>query len=1036
MVLSDVSIRRPVLASVISLMLCVLGAAAFLKLPVREYPAIDPPIVSVVTVYKGASNEVMESRITELIEGTVAGIEGVKRITSSSREERSSVTVEFHLSRNVDAAAADVRDKVARILTKLPESADAPIIAKVDSDARAILWFSLRSDRMPAMEITDYAARVLIDRLSVLPGVANVYISGERRFSMRVWLDRRAMAARQVTVDDVEQAIKRQNIELPSGRLESVNREFVVKTDSRLSTPEEFREVIVATRQGYQVRLGEVAKVELSPEDDRGEYRANGETTIGLGIVRQSTANTLSVAAAGKAEMDLLAPSFPEGMSYLVGYDESIFIERSIFEVYHALGIGILLVICVIFFFLRSWRATLIPAIAIPVSIIASFIVMGALGFSINVLTLLALVLAIGIVVDDAIVVLENVHRRIEAGEPPLIAALHGSRQITFAVISATLTLTAVFVPISFMEGRIGRLFSEFGISLAAAVVFSGVVALTLTPMLCSKILAGHGRESRFVRVTEGFFIGMNNGYRWLLKAALGAPILVLALGVAIAGSAFFFWQALPKEFAPVEDRSNIIIPSTAPEGATIDYMRGKVATIEKMVWPLLENKEATVILSIVAPGLQRPSPVNTGITFIKLVEWDKRTRSQQTIVRELFPKLQAIPGVRASAINRPSLGQRGFQPPMQLVIGGSDYASIKEWVDRVIVRGQADGRFLNLDTNYKETKPELRVQVDRRKAADLGIPVETVGRAMEAMFGSREVGTYVDRGEEYKVIIQARAEDRSGGHDLANVFVRSTTTQQLIPLSNLVTLRESAGPADLPRTDRIRSIIISASLAPGFVLGDALDEMEKITKAELPLEAIVSYEGQSLEYKESSSSLYFTFGLALLIVYLVLAAQFESFIHPAVIMLAVPLAVTGGLAALYVTGNTLNVYSQIGMILLIGVMTKNGILIVEFANQLRDQGQSIYDAVVEAAVVRLRPIIMTAIATAIGALPLAIATGAGAESRAVIGVVVIGGVALSTLLTGFVVPVLYFLVARFTKPISYVAAEITRLEHRHAPAQ
>ena len=1031
--LSDLSIKRPVFATVISLLLVVLGIAAYMRLPVREYPAIDPPIVSVTTVYRGASNDVIESRVTEIVEDAVAGIEGVKTITSSSREERSSVTVEFNLGREIDAAAADVRDRVARVLSRLPAGIDTPVIAKVDSDARAILWFVLTSDRLSSLEMTDFASRFLVDRLSVVPGVASVIIGGERRYAMRIWLDRQALAARGLTVEDVEQAVRRQNVELPSGRLESTAREFTVKSDSRLANPREFEQVVVQARQGFLVRLAEVARVELGPEDDRGEIRANGRTAIGLGMVRQSTANTLDVAEKAKAAMSDLKAILPEGAKVDIGYDESVFISRSIKEVQHALLVGMALVIGVIFIFLRSVSATIVPAVAIPVSLIAAFTVMGALGFSVNVLTLLAFVLAIGIVVDDAIVVLENVHRHIELGMRPLLAAAVGARQITFAVIAATLTLGSVFVPISFMEGQTGRLFSEFGIALAAAVMFSGLVALTLTPMMCSKLLRPHSGAGRLVRWTEPVFLGINDGYRFLLTRTLGAPLLVIAAALAISATGYFLWLQLPKEFTPIEDRGVIIAPITAPEGATLAYTREQVLAVERQLMKYVDDGDAYIVFAVIAPAFQRPAPVNTGLVFVRLRPWNERKKSQQQIAGEVVPKLLSLPGARAIAVNPPSLGQRGFQQPVQMVLGGPDYETLQGWSERLLQRAQADGRFVNLDVDYKETKPELRLKIDRAKAADLGISVELIGRTLETLFGGREVGTFVDRGEEYKVIMQAGVADRATPADLTNAFVRTSGATgaggQLVPLSNLVTVRDSAGPPLLNRVDRLRAVTLSASLQPGVALGDGLDALERMAKDELPVEARISYQGQSREYKESSSALYLTFGLALLVVYLVLAAQFESFVHPFIIMLSVPFAVAGGIGALYLGGISLNVYSQIGMILLIGIMTKNGILVVEFANQLRDQGLGIREAVLEAAVVRLRPILMTSISTAVGALPLALANGAGAESRMAIGYVVIGGVVVSTVMTCFVIPTLYLLLARFTRPINEIARRLASLE-------
>ena len=928
MILSDVSIKRPVFATVVSLLLIVLGLASLARLPIREYPAIDPPIVSVTTTYTGASAAVVDTQITELIEAAVAGIEGIKIISSQSRDERSQVTLEFNLSRNVDAAANDVRDRVARALARLPEQADTPVVAKVDGDSRPILWVALTSDRFSGMELTDIARRRFNDRLAIVEGVAQVLIQGERKYSMRIWLDRQALAARGLAVQDVEDAIRRENIELPGGRIESAQRELTVRTDTRMSQPAQFRSVVLRRDPGgAQVLLGDVAQVEIAPEDTRGEYRINGRAGIGLGIQRQSTANTLSVAEGVKREVELIRQTLPDGIDVTLGYDESQFIARSIYEVEHALVTALVLVVVVIFFFLRSWRATIIPAVAIPVSIVASFIAMAAMGFTVNVLTLLGLVLAIGLVVDDAIVVLENVHRRIEEGEDPLLASLRGSREIAFAVIATTLVLVAVFLPLSFMGGNTGRLFSEFGFALAASVLFSGVIALTLTPMMCSKLLKPHQGESRLVRWTEPFFLGMNNGLRWTLARALRAPVLVLGASAALSGLAVVLFLAIPKEFTPVEDRGTLIIPVTAPEGASFAYTREQVQRVEAVMRPYLENGEAAVVFATLG-GFSRPPIGNVANMFVRLAPWESRERKQQQIAAEAFPRVNGIPGARAFVLNPPSLGQRGFQPPVQFMIGGPDYDTLVRWRDVFMDRVRQNPNLLNLDTNYRETKPELRVEVDRRKAADLGVSIQAVGRTIETMLGSREVGTYVEAGEEYKILLQARDEFRATPYDLQNIFVR-TGSGALVPLSNVVSLTERARPQALAREDRVRAIGISASLAPGYSLGEALDYMDAAAREVLPPEARIAYRGQSLEFRESSGALYVTFALALLVVFLVLAAQFESFIHPFVILLSTPLALTGGLLALFVTGQSLNIFSQIGMILLIGLMAKNGILVV-----------------------------------------------------------------------------------------------------------
>jgi len=1040
MQVSDLFIRRPVFAVVVSLLLIVGGLASVLNLPVREYPSVDRPVVSVSTVYRGASNEVIESRVTEVIEGAVAGIEGIDQIRSQSQNDRSSVSIEFNVSRDPEAATSDVRDAVFRVVGRLPDGADQPVIRKVDNDASPIMWVSVTSSTYDALELSDFLKRVYVDRLSTVPGVANVYLGGERRYAMRIWIDRSALAARGLTVQDVESAIKRQNVELPGGRIESAQREFTVKTDSRLATPQDFEQVIVSNKNGYLVRLGEVARIEVGAEDTRFEFYESGRTAIGLGIVRQSTANTLSVATGVREELDNLKSSLPPGTTAEVSYDESQFISASINGVLKTLVEGLVLVILVILVFLRDWRSTIVAMVAIPVSIIAAFMVMSFFGASINVLTLLAIVLAIGIVVDDAIVEIENVHRRIEEGQPPLLASFDGAREIGFAVIATTATLMAVFVPLAFMTGNTGRLFREFAITLAAAIFFSGVVARTLTPMLCSKLMVpAHGRIQT---MTEPFFTGMNNVYRRILSRALKAPLVILAMGVAVSFSAYGLFQVIPKEFAPTEDRGAIIVRIDAPEGASLDYTRERVREVERQLLPYQERGIVASITSQVAPGFARPSPVNAGMIIVRLVPWEKRTMKQQELTQELYGKITSFPGARAFPINPGSLGQRGTGQPVQFVLGGPDYNTLREWRDIVIQKAQETGLFINMDSDYKESQPDIRVRIDRQRAADIGISIEEIGRTLELMFGETEISTFVNRGEEYPVIVRGRAEDRASPNDLTNTFIRSGSGE-LVPLSAFVSLVESAAPQTLNRFDRLRSITIQSALRPGVSIGQALETLEQIVQANLPAEARIGYTGQSKDFRESSNAIYVTFGMALLVVFLVLAAQFESWINPFIIMLTVPLAVTGGLAALALTGQSLNIYSQIGMILLIGLMTKNGILIVEFANQLRERGYSVRDAVIESSVLRLRPILMTSIAMIGGAIPLAWSTGAGAEARNAIGSVIVGGVTVSTLLTVLVVPSIYLLIGGFTKPATYVSELIDKMRaqtglvahgEKHAP--
>ncbi|MDF2811922.1 MAG: multidrug transporter AcrB, partial [Microvirga sp.] len=720
MQVSDLFIRRPVFAVVVSLLLIVGGLAALINLPVREYPSVDKPVVSVSTTYRGASNEVIESRVTEVIEGAVAGIEGISQITSQSQNDRSSVSIEFDVARNPEAATSDVRDAVFRVVGRLPDGAEQPVIRKVDDNAAAIMWITVTSSTYDALELSDFLKRVYVDRLSTVDGVANVYLGGERRYAMRIWIDRAALAARGLTAQDLETAIKRQNVELPGGRIESAQREFTVKTDSRLATTQDFEQVIVSNKNGYLVRLREVARVEVGAEDTRFEFYDAGRTAIGLGIVRQSTANTLSVADSVRAELDALKGSLPPGTKADVSYDESQFIRASIGGVLKTLVEGLILVILVILLFLRDWRSTIVAMVAIPVSITAAFMVMSFFGASINVLTLLAIVLAIGIVVDDAIVEIENVHRRIEDGEPPLLASFDGAREIGFAVIATTATLMAVFVPLAFMTGNTGKLFREFAITLAAAIFFSGVVARTLTPMLCSKLMVpAHGRIQL---MTEPFFDGMNNVYRRILSTVLKAPLIILAFGFFVSLSAYGLFQIVPKEFSPTEDRGAIIIRVDAPEGASLDYTRDRVKEVERELIPYQERGIIASITSQVAPGFARPSPVNAGMIIVRLVPWDQRTMKQQTLTQELYGKVSNFPGARAFPINPGSLGQRGTAQPIQFVLGGPDYSTLREWRDVVMQKAQETGLFLNMDSNYKESQPDIRVQIDRQRAADLNV--------------------------------------------------------------------------------------------------------------------------------------------------------------------------------------------------------------------------------------------------------------------------------------------------------------------------
>jgi multidrug efflux pump len=1022
--LSDVSVKRPVLATVINALLVVFGLFALANVSVREYPDIDPPIVSVSTNYPGASAAVVETKITQVLEDRIAGIEGLRTLSSTSSDGRSNINVEFTLSRNVDDAANDVRDRVSRALGNLPEEADPPEISKADVDANPILWMVLSSDRLTPIELSDYADRLLVDRLGAIDGVSAIRIGGERRPAMRIWLDRKALAARGLTSADVEAALRNQNSERPAGRLESTEREFTLRTARPFTTPAAFWQLVVARgADGYPVRLGELARIEVAPEDLRNEFRANGVPAVGLGIIKQSKANTLTVARAAKAEMAKIVGDLPEGMQIRVNSDFSLFVEASLREVTITLGIAALLVVVVIFLFLGDLRATVIPALTVPISLVASFIFLQALGFSLNILTLLALVLAIGIVVDDTIVVVENIHRRMEEGEPPLLAAFNGAREVGFAVLATTVVLVVVFLPLALLEGNIGRLFREFALSLAGAVACSGIVALTLAPVLSSILLRREAENPLARRVTRTF-AGLSARYRAGLARFVARPWLSgVALAGLLAGCALLY-GVLPREFTPPEDRGQFNITVRAPEGASFEYTARYMRQVEGMVLARLGQGEVDrTILRV--PGFGGNAGVNTGNMVVSLTDWGARERSTVEVAAEVGRELAQLPGVRATAIPRGGFGQ-GFGQPVQVVLGGGSFEELAQWRDALIARLQAEyPRLTRLDSDYKETLPTLELDIDLKRAGDLGVPVETIGRTLETLLAGRRVTTYLDRGEEYDVWLQADAADRANPGDLANIYVRSTVSGALIPLASVLATRETVGAASYNRYNRLRSITISAGLAPGYTLGEALEDIERAAAEVLPGSARLSYKGDSRELKESSQSLLLSFGLALLVVFLVLSAQFESFVHPVVIMTSVPLAVFGALAALGAFGYSLNIYSQIGVILLIGLAAKNGILIVEFANQRRDQGLPFDEALMDAAAVRLRPILMTSVATVAGAVPLILSGGAGAEARENLGIVVFWGVLFSTLLTLYVVPGYYALLARRTGSPGRVAAKL-----------
>jgi multidrug efflux pump len=1009
--LSDVSVKRPVFASVVNAILIIFGIVSFTMLSLREYPDIDPPIVNISTTYTGASANIVETRITQLLEDRISGIEGIKNVTSTSRNGSSNITIEFHLSRDIDAASNDVRERVSRALNNLPDQADPPEVSKSNSDEQAVVWYNLRSTNLSTMELTDYAERYLVDRLSIVNGVARIQIGGARTFAMKVWLDRNAMAARGITVTDVESVISSENVELPAGEVESVDRDFEVRVARTFLTPDDFAQLTVAVGDGgYLVRLGDIARVELAAEDDETEFRGDGVNMIGLGIIKQSKANTLEVARSAKEQIKRIEETLPDNIFIVPSYDSSVFIEESISEVYNTLGIAMLMVVIVIYLFLGNVRATLIPAITVPVSLIAAFIVMLALGFSINLLTLLAMVLAIGLVVDDAIVVLENIYRRIEMGEEPILAAYRGAKEVGFAVIATTLVLIAVFVPLVFLEGNIGRLFTEFALAIAAAVAFSSFTALTLSPMLASLFLKKSERNSGFGTWIDHKFKGIEARYFSSLGNTIHQPLVMILLLVMSLVLIYQLFLKVPSEFVPKEDRGNFYVLMLSPEGASYESNSANLRKIEEILMPYRESGDFDRVL-IRTPGFGG----RAGVAVIGMAPWDKRQSDTFELMAEVSKKLSVIPDVRAFAIMRSGISGGGISRPVQFVLQGDTYENLLAWRDIVMEKAAENPNLIRLDSDYKATSPQLLINIDRDRAADLGVSISDIGRTLETMLGQRKVSTYLDRGEEYDVIMEGIETDFRSPSSIDNLYVRSQRTGELIPMDNLLSFTEQATSAQLNRYNRMRSITISANLAEGYTLGEALTYLEGIVKTELPDIVSIDYKGESQLYHESGSSFIFVFLLALTVTYLILAAQFESWLHPLVIMLTVPLALVGAFIGLYLGGMTLNIYSQIGLVMLIGLAAKNGILIVEFANQLRDAGESFETALRKAATLRLRPIVMTGFTTVFSSIPLVLATGPGAESRTVIGMVIFAGVLVSAFLTLYVVPTAYYWMAKNT---------------------
>jgi len=1003
--ISEISIRRPVFATVMSLILLLVGLVSFGKLSLREYPRIDEPVVTVNTRLVGASSEVIEGQVTKPLEDSIAGIDGVEVLTSISRSEQSQITVRFRLEKNPDDAAADVRDRVSRVRGRLPDAVDEPIVAKVEADAQPTIWIAFTSDTLDPLAITDLVNRVVKPRLQTIPGVADVQIGGDRKYSMRIWLDPDRLAAYKLTVQDVEDALRRQNLEVPAGRIESQQREFNVTARTDLNTVAQFSEVALKSSQGFTVRLKDVARIEEAAASERSRVRLNGVPSVSLGVIRQATANPLDVSAGVREMMPKLQADLPDAIKVLPANDNSVFIDRSIKSVYTTIAEAVVLVALVVFVFLRTLRASIIPLVTIPISLIGAFALMAAAGFTVNTLTLLALVLAIGLVVDDAIVVLENIFRHIEEGLEPFQAALKGAKEIAFAVLAMTMTLAAVFAPLAFTPGRTGRLFAEFALTLAGAVVVSGFVALTLTPMMCSKLLRHNHHPNRFDRGMESVLLGISARYAAALRFALRARWLVVLVMLGSGAASWWLFSTAKSELAPMEDRGVIFMPVNAPDGATLEFTARYLDAVDRIAteYPEFDRR------FLFAGG----NNVSSGQAILRMVDWTERSRSTQEIARAMLPQVNLLPGVQAFPITPASLGQGARERSINFVVVTSDsYAKLAQVTQEFMTAMGKNPGIVQPDNDLRLNKPEIYVEVDRERAADLGVNVDQVARTVETMLGSRAVTRYKRDADQYDVLVQTEAAGRTTPDQIERLFVRGRG-DVMVPLSSLVKVNESVSPRELNHFNQRRSVSITANLAPGYALGEALAFMDETAAKVLPTGYSTELNGVSREYKSSSGALGLVFVLALLFIFLVLAAQFESFIDPLVIMLSVPLSMVGALAALQLSGGTLNVYSQIGLITLVGLITKHGILIVEFSNQLRQQGKDVMEAVIEASALRLRPILMTTGAMVLGALPLALASGAGAESRQQIGWVIVGGMSLGTLLTVFVVPTMYTLFAR-----------------------
>ncbi|MTI40129.1 efflux RND transporter permease subunit [Fulvivirga lutimaris] len=1016
--LSSVSIERPVLAIVMSLLIIIMGIVGFNFLGVREYPSVDPPVISVSTSYPGANAEIIETQITEPLEESINGIAGIKSLTSTSRDGRSTIRVEFSIDSDLEAAANDVRDKTSRAVRNLPADAEPPVVSKSDADSSPIMGVRVFSEQRNLLEISEIAENLFKENFQTIAGVSQVDIWGDKRYSIRLWMDPDKLAAYKITPVSILNAVSTQNLELPSGRIEGSATELSVRTQGRLNSPEEFNNLIIREDENGVIRFRDVGRSEFYPENDRSILKNNGIPMVIVVLRPQPGSNNLEISKEFYTRLEAIRKNLPDDIETQISFDNTEYIADSIDEVEQTIYVAFALVALIIFAFLRDWRTTFIPIVTVPISLIGSFFLMYAFDFSINVLTLLGIVLAIGLVVDDAIVVLENIYSKIEGGQDPEEAAKNGSKEIFFAVISTTVALTSVFFPIVFLDGLTGRLFREFGVTVAGAVIISSFVALTLTPMLSSKMLKKREKQQWIYAKTEPFFVWLNDSYANLLgkfmKFRWLAFVIIILSGLGI----YALINNIQQELAPLEDRGNFRVYATGPEGATFEYMDFYIDQITGML--LQEVPENNSILTITSPGFGASSSVNSAFAVINLVDADQRTRSQTEIVNALKPKVAENTRARAFVTQPQTIGNRRGGLPVQYVLQAGTLDKLNEVIPAFLEEANKTGVFDFVEVDLKFNKPEISIDIDREKARDLGVSVRNIAQTLQLSLSGQRFGYFIKNGKQYQIIGQVEREDRNDPLDLKSIYVQNDQNQ-LIQMDNLVTLRERTTPPQLYRYNRFASATVSASLVEGYSLGDGINTMDEVAQKVLDGSVTTALTGSSLEFMQSSGNLFFAFAFALILIYLVLAAQFESFRDPLIIMFTVPLALAGTLLSLYFFGETLNIFSQIGIIMLIGLVTKNGILIVEFANQRKAQDMSIHEAIVGAAKSRFRPILMTSLSTILGILPIALALGAGAESRVSMGVAVIGGMLFATILTLFVIPAIYSYITSTQKRVARV---------------